>query len=225
MDNEFVRRESIINTAEEDITLGISVEGQTEAYFAKYVLGRYLAKHNIKLGEPIILGGNVTFARVTGTLALLADEYDYATSLYDFYGFQGKEENDTLETLLKKLYADSNICYKNNIYIYLQKYEYEALLFSNLDVMCNYFYDSESEKNLCKRKFVDNLKGKKPEDVNDSIQTAPSKRIKKIYKRYQKIMHGYIIAQEIGIERIRAECPLFNSWVEHLLGLSKTVNK
>lgn len=200
MDNEFIGREPIINK-EEWVTLGISVEGQTEAYFAKYVLGRYLAKHNIKLGEPIILGGNVTPARVTSTLSLLSEEYDYATSLYDFYGFQGKEENDTLETLLKRLYADSNICYKKNVYIYLQKYEYEALLFSNLDVMCNYFYDSEADKNHCKKKFVDNLKGKKPEDVNDSIQTAPSKRIRKFIKDTKKLLMVILLPKILVLKK------------------------
>jgi hypothetical protein len=57
-----------------------------------------------------------------------------------------------------------------------------------------------------------------PEDINNSQETAPSKRLAKIfpYGRYGKVEHGALIAEAIGIETIRAKCPKFDAWITHL---------
>ncbi|WP_147162407.1 DUF4276 family protein [Pararhodospirillum oryzae] len=57
-----------------------------------------------------------------------------------------------------------------------------------------------------------------PEDINDGTHTAPSKRLKGIFPpgTYSKAEHGPLIAEAIGIDRMRARCPGFNAWVTHL---------
>lgn len=57
-----------------------------------------------------------------------------------------------------------------------------------------------------------------PEEINDSPMTAPSKRLERIFGRgiYSKPEHGPIIAQEIGLDAIRSQCPQFDTWVRHL---------
>jgi len=56
-----------------------------------------------------------------------------------------------------------------------------------------------------------------PEEINDSQQTAPSKRILSIFEgAYSKTEHGPIIAGVIGIDAIRAKCPAFHEWVGKL---------
>jgi Domain of unknown function (DUF4276) len=56
-----------------------------------------------------------------------------------------------------------------------------------------------------------------PEEINNSRETAPSKRILSILgKKYDKVLHGAIIAAEIGLPAIRAACPEFNDWVVRL---------
>jgi hypothetical protein len=57
---------------------------------------------------------------------------------------------------------------------------------------------------------------KTPEEINDGKETAPSKRILHLFKSYQKVTNGYQIAQEIGIDVIRNECPHFNEWQVNL---------
>lgn len=59
-----------------------------------------------------------------------------------------------------------------------------------------------------------------PEDINDSPQTAPSKRILNIFEpgTYSKTEHDPLIAEEIEIEQIRAKCPQVDEWVQHLQG-------
>ena len=55
------------------------------------------------------------------------------------------------------------------------------------------------------------------EDINDSRETAPSKRIERIFEgTYSKTEHGPLIAESIGMDVIRAKCPAFNEWVGKL---------
>ena len=55
-----------------------------------------------------------------------------------------------------------------------------------------------------------------PEEINDSPDTAPSMRVKALYKGYQKPLMGVLAVEEIGLETIRLECPLFNRWIKEL---------
>ena len=58
-----------------------------------------------------------------------------------------------------------------------------------------------------------------PEDVNDSKETAPSKRIKKAIPRYNKRVAGSLIAMDIGLCVIREQCPRFGRWLTRLESL------
>ena len=55
-----------------------------------------------------------------------------------------------------------------------------------------------------------------PEEINDSLDTAPSKRIEGLMPGYQKPLHGLLACQEIGLDAIRRECPQFSDWVDRL---------
>ena len=55
-----------------------------------------------------------------------------------------------------------------------------------------------------------------PEDINDSSKTAPSKRILELMPGYQKPLLGVLAALEIGLPKIRRECPHFNDWLARL---------
>ena len=59
-----------------------------------------------------------------------------------------------------------------------------------------------------------------PENINDSQETAPSKRLSKLFGRFKKTTTGIAIAKDIGIARMRAACPLFGDWVARLEGLA-----
>ncbi len=204
-----------------EYTIGISVEGQTEAYFVKYVLARYLKNYGINLANPLILGGNVNLARIENILSLMSSQYDYITTLYDFYGFEGKDNSDNYSSLCNKIKNQGVLKNKNNIIPYVQMYEFEAILFSDLAVLCKYMDDDSQKIHQYKILFEENLKNKQPEEVNDSIETAPSKRIHRIFRKYKKSIYGYIVAQEIGISKIRAKCPNFNNWIEQLIKLTQ----
>lgn len=55
-----------------------------------------------------------------------------------------------------------------------------------------------------------------PELINNSPLTAPSKRLESAIPSYDKVLSGNCIAMDIGLDKIRKECPLFNEWVKEL---------
>lgn len=54
-----------------------------------------------------------------------------------------------------------------------------------------------------------------PEHINDSFETKPSKRLEEILK-YKKTLHGPLIAEQIGLVKIEAECRHFRKWMDCL---------
>lgn len=56
--------------------------------------------------------------------------------------------------------------------------------------------------------------------INDGYTTAPSKRIVSIFSQYDKVLHGSLVALDIGLDTIRRECPMFNSWIERIESLA-----
>ena len=59
------------------------------------------------------------------------------------------------------------------------------------------------------------------EVINNSPETAPSKRLDKWSKNgeFPKTTTGIAIARSIGIPQMREKCPLFNSWLERFESL------
>ena len=55
-----------------------------------------------------------------------------------------------------------------------------------------------------------------PEMINDGSETAPSKRLSKIIQGYSKISYGSLVAEEIGLLKIRTKCPRFSGWITKL---------
>ncbi len=95
-------------------------------------------------------------------------------------------------------------------------YEVESLLFAGPVEMAKVFQRPGLAEEFTK--IVSDCGG--CELINNGPQTAPSKRIQKLYPRYKKgssvNAHAWRIAQHIGIERIRKECPHFNEWLTKL---------
>ncbi len=193
------------------VRIGISVEGPTEERFVKVVLGPYLAQKG-KYITPISMGGGVNIDRAKSELKKIAYSFEYVTTLYDFYGFQKKQADETKESLEKKLTESVHEGVKGKLIPYIQMYEFEGLLFS-----C-----PESMEIVLKeggvKKWADNTLKEfdhNPELINNSKETAPSKRLEKD-TGYRKMTHGPNIALEAGVDKIRNMCKGFDSWISRL---------
>jgi hypothetical protein len=106
---------------------------------------------------------------------------------------------------------------------YVQMHEFEALLFSNVDILCT------TLSPLCRRgkddlaTALDRVLAEagEPEAINDRPHYAPSKRILTEVPGYRKVLYGPLVAARVGVEAIRRLCLHFNSWLERLESLGR----
>jgi len=216
------------------IRVHIICEGQTEEMFVNEVLSELFIPLDIYLypkliGKPGHKGGNFKFERVLRDVKtlLLDDTQSYCTTFFDFYGlpedFPGKKEAITLGNIKDKQgMVTARLAEKLSLHIdeesmrrfipYVQLYEFEGLLFSNPKSIASEI----GEPDLVNAFVKIRNKFETPEHVNNSRETAPSKRIKKIFTQYDKVIHGSLIALEMGVNTICEECYLFDEWVNKL---------
>lgn len=200
------------------IRLAISVEGLTEERFANKLLAPYLETLQIYT-VPLLLGrngGDVSLPRVKKDLNRLASSFDKVTTLYDFYGFRDKSVGETKQTLEQKILESVAEPLRGKIFPYVQMYEFEGILFSSPEAIENVIQENGIEN--WAQGVLDNFDGD-PEEINDSRQTAPSKRLSK-KTGYIKTVHGPDIAEEIGLEVLRQTCTGFGAWLDQLEKLS-----
>ncbi|MBT7047951.1 MAG: DUF4276 family protein [Gammaproteobacteria bacterium] len=216
------------------IRVHVICEGQTEEMFINEVLAGLFVPLGIYLypsliGKPGHKGGNFKFQRVLMDVKtrLLDDENAYCTTFFDFYGlpedFPGKKEAlDLNDIKARQEMVTGRLVEQLSKYIdeqamrrfipYIQLYEFEGLLFSNPQSMASEI----GQPGL----VIDFIKIRNefetPEHINNSIATAPSKRIKRLFNQYDKVIHGSLITLEVGIDKICKECNLFDAWVNQL---------
>ncbi len=201
------------------IRLAVSVEGQTEEEFVKTVLAERLREKGVE-PYPSPLNGNVTIERLTADMARLFWNFNAVTSLVDFYGFRdkGKRTVDELEEHLNRE-IQSKVRRKwdgRKIIPYVQKHEFEGLLFSDVTAFGSVL--GTPERKIAQ---IESIRSQfaTPEDINDNSRTAPSKRIAGVIPKYRKVVDGRLLAEDIGLAAIRAACPRFDAWVTRLESL------
>lgn len=226
--------------------LNILAEGATEENFVRDVLAPHLTSFDVitnvrqiitgktrvhqsygKRQDKIHKGGLLDYPqaardlqrwRSEDTKPILTTMFDLYALPNDFPGYQTTQSKPALERVEQLEKALVEQLQLPNFIPYLQLHEFEALLFSDVHILNDYVAidSSKPEKSLQKlleiRDSVEN-----PEFINDAPDTAPSKRLFKIFdETYQKPLHGSLVTKEIGLQKIRAECPHFNSWVTKL---------
>ena len=201
------------------------MEGETEEEFINKLLAGYLRTKGIET-RPVLLGGDVTVEKLAREMADLIWTHDYVTSLVDFYGFKGKGDmtTDQLQCELHRK-VDERIGRSWNetrVFPYVQRHEFEGLLFSDVESFTTLLAEDVDTACVQKLRRIRH-QFPTPEDINDSSTTAPSKRIRIWIPRYDKRVNGPDVAAEIGLCRIRAECPRFNQWLTHLESLEPIV--
>ena len=150
------------------------------------------------------------------------------TTLVDYYGlpqegdgaWPGRAEASTLLTNQKAVYVEDAIRTDlanqlgddRRIFPFVVIHEFEGLLFSDCAAFSRAIGRAELEPTL--RQIRDQFDT--PEDINDSPLSAPSKRVTALIPGYEKPLFGTLAALEIGLARIRSECPHFDSWIDRL---------
>ena len=99
---------------------------------------------------------------------------------------------------------------------FVTMYEFEGLLFSDPALMAR----SMGESGKADRFTEIRNSFETPEHINDSPDTAPSRRINNLVPGYNKVARGNRAAKEVTLERMRQECPVFAAWVTRMEDLT-----
>jgi hypothetical protein len=224
------------------VRLHAIVEGQTEEEFFNSILRPHLASSQVyvdarcvetgRRGNRIYRGGLLDYGRARKDICLWMKEDQnpdaYFTTMFDMYAlptdFPGYDEArrqtdplaraEKLEQSLKK-----DITHHLGQFLpYVQPHEFEALLFTDPD---SFRYAFPERHEGCQELQRVRQEFPSPEHIDDGSETAPSKRILAVFADYDKVQDGPLLAQHMGLERIREECKHFNDWLEGLEGLAR----
>lgn len=205
------------------------------------VLAPHLLQYNVRLDAQQWLtnrrsghrGGGRNFDKVENHILRILNKFQYRNDVYvttmiDLYGFprQGNTIwNDEISqlpdgenkagTLEMRWYARFN----NRFFIpYVQVHEFETLILCKPDVLQTYFTNNLAEVEALKAE----IGAKPPEEINNTPNGAPSKRIIKYLPSYaaQKTTAGVASVEQIGLNEIRTKCPRFDAWLKRLENLS-----
>lgn len=228
------------------VIVNILCEGQTEERFVKDVLKPFFKNSGIVLKHRLLVtskkknarGGMLSYAQAKGDLQRWAKENStrnsethFYTTMFDFYAlpndFPGYVEAnkttdpyDKVKNLEDAFIADLGI---GNFIPYIQLHEFEALCFCDISKLKSYYPDEASA--IDKLGNVLTQYDNNPELINNSPQTAPSKRIIAAiegYKRYyyNKPKSGADVTKNIGMKKMMSMCKHFCKWVEMLMNCS-----
>lgn len=219
------------------INVVIICEGQTEAAFMAKVVQPALIPYRVYLTSRLIptsrkgRGGSLTFDRVRVYVRnTLRERLDtYITTFFDLYGlkkgFPGFARGghltdpirraELIEEEFRNISTIDSGVRPDRFFPHIQPFEFEALLFSNVERLGD--IDSRWEAHLKPLKDVRNsVRG--PEYIDDGPSTHPSARLQAL-PGYRKVRHGTEAAKHLGLDVIRSECRHFGRWLTHLEGL------
>jgi hypothetical protein len=216
----------------------IVVEGETERDFVKKILGPYFRPQGMIFQFNVLHG--VTrwgWEKVRNEIAgcIYDDPDSYCTTMLDLYGLpentpgkHGGKYDDPLKWAgniersisrsLRELNERTGRFVAGGHFIpYVQVHEFEALLFSDPLAISPNVDGKEKDAELIKIR----ASYPTPEHINNHPSTAPSRRLRKLFgSAYQKPLCGTLIAEDIGLEKIRRECRHFNEWLTLLEGIA-----
>jgi hypothetical protein len=234
-------------------TLFVIVEGQTENAFLTQLLGGYCGSLEIDLFCPLIqIGrsrGGVRFLSFDQfcdqILRHLKDRRQpIVSTFFDYYAFprgikkgwefveEAKEpmrgvdatvqqiENEIRKRVLQEVVAKNMQTPEARFIPYIQLHELEALYFAEPAKMADVF------ENPALTAIFEQIVLEKGgcEKINDSPETAPSKRIEQCVRKYIKgrtaNAHGPRLAERMSLLTIRQACPRFNQWLERIESLA-----
>lgn len=156
-------------------------------------------------------GNDVRFSTMFDLYALPADFPGYASAAKQATGVAKAKH------LEEALAADINHW---RFVPYIQLHEFEALLLAEPARFDAHYLDAPAAV----RELVAEIGARLPEDINDGLDTAPSKRIIAHFPRYkgEKVDASSQIAAAIGLRRMKDRCPHFNQWLAKLEALGAT---
>jgi hypothetical protein len=224
--------------------INIVVEGSSEETFVNDVLvkhfalfGKFVYARRIETGWDRInskpakggFGRIPKYAKLKGDIVNWIqsdrDRVDtWYTTFVDLYAFPKDSDSPfttQIQTILnpyQKIAALEQAIGQNinhpKFIPYVQLHEFEAFLLADPDRLISMYPEMQNAIDKLKKEIGDT----NPEEINESPQTAPSKRIIKYLPDYagQKAQVGPLVDEDIGMTTLRSKCPHFDEWITKL---------
>lgn len=220
--------------------LVILCEGYTEMHFVRDVLAAHLLDHGVKVHQMLFgqtvkhdiadsLGGVLKYEPVYKYIQANLRRYSsstcHVTTLLDFYAFPRDfpdyathasivdpyERVASFENAMR--YQINNDRFIPNI----QLHEFETLVLAKPDAILDEFPDKRPDAGLLE--LLRDIGDLRPEEINQTKEGAPSKRIGRFIPDYKKSTMGPSITRRIGWQRLKETCPHFGAWLSALEAL------
>lgn len=164
-------------------------------------------------------GGNVSYTYLVNEInrfvsqgcTLITTFFDFFRLPADFPGYT--TDGSRVDEIEKAVELDmkGKIPALPDFFPYIQMYEFEALLFSGIEGFELILDDEAQLKKI--QEIIDEYEN--PEKINGGKDSAPSKRLAKIYN-YDKTADSELILEMLGLDVIFGKCPRFSKWLEDL---------
>jgi hypothetical protein len=218
------------------------VEGITEETFTNEILAPHLVGSGFESVSARLIGNARLRSHRGGARAwssvkqdivrhLRSDQGAIATTMVDYYALPASgpkewpgrasanqkpfaQKAETVQSaLLNDVVSEMGGNFDPQRFVpYVVMHEFEGLLFSD----CDAFARGIGKKSLSHDFQEIRDEFDTPEEINDSPHTAPSKRVKLLLPSYDKPLFANVAALEIGLAKIREQCPQFGQWLTTL---------
>jgi hypothetical protein len=212
------------------IRLFFYVEGQTEQGYVTKVLRPHLAAFGVYVEGPIRApaGSYLRMRRDLSNLLKLHHQTDVRfTTMFDLYALRrpwpGWDEAEKLRHLPRERCRSLEAALAANLgdarlLPHVQLYEFETILLCDPEV---FRFEYETPDAAVRELHAMVAKDGPPEQINDNPNTAPSKRIDRLFPGYAaaKTSTGVELAACIGLSTVCGLCPHFDEWIGRLEAL------
>lgn len=218
MGNEFDGRPAL------SPVLKLLVEGQTEEVFVKRLLKPHLEERGLTVSvmlpptSPGHFGGSISFKVLKDILRRhLADRSQpWLTTMFDIHRLPASWLQElgvgTATPSAEELESAMAVAFPDARFVpYFSSHDFEALLFSDPACLCDGL-----QANPEQRKDVGRLLAAvvSPEAINHD--TPPGRRLERIFPGFRKAIQGPVLAERIGLNRMKVTCPRFAAWLARL---------
>jgi hypothetical protein len=205
------------------------VEGRTEESIVNRVLVPHLATRGVYAAASSLDGGS-SWARWRRDLKnwLRAEPAPWFTTMFDLYAIpkdmpgrvaatvvpDANRRADAIEqAVLVDLGRDVPVI-ERRLIPHVQVHEVEALVLAGLDRLAALM----PERSDAVEALASAVGATPPEEINDRPEWAPSKRLSRV-PGYDKVLHGPLVVEDVGVDALRLRCPRFGAWLARLEAL------
>lgn len=216
-------------------TVYIYCEGPTEEMFINEVLYPFFFNIGLVV-RPIVCttkrtirgkfkGGVSDYNKIKNELTIIckSHSHEFVTTMFDYYAMPsntpGIDNQDAdvvrrIESVEAAINADIGL---RNCSFHFMLHEFEGILFSN-PASFSLIADEDTVGK------VQNIRDAfpTPEHINNSPETAPSKRLAQLIPGYAKVRNGTILSKDMGIDAIIKECPHFRNWIRQIADMASS---